>query len=97
VGKYGRTRHATDDHIILHMRIGCWITTATDIHSAYVILIAFLRQQWLRERALMLRYTHMPFLFSYPTFRLVVRIPVSYSEGPGFQTGDRPPVLMSGT
>jgi hypothetical protein len=31
----------------------------------------------------MLRYKYMPFLFSYPTFRLVVRIPVSYSEGPG--------------
>ena len=79
------------------MRIACWITTATDIHSAYVILIAFPRQQWLSERSLMLRYTHMPFLFSYPTFRLVVRIPVSYSEGPVSQTGDRPPILMPGT
>jgi len=79
------------------MRIACWITTATDIHSEYVILIAFPRQQCLCERSLMLRYTHMPFLFSYPTFRPAVRIPVSYSEGPGSQTGDRPPVLVSDT
>jgi hypothetical protein len=97
VGKYGRTRQATDDNTIWHMRTACWITTATDIHSAYVILIAFPRQQWLGERSLMLRYTHMHFLFSYPTLRLVVGIPVSYSEGPGSQTGDRPPVLISGT
>ena len=33
------------------MRIACWIPETTDIHSEYVILIAFLRQQWLRERA----------------------------------------------
>jgi hypothetical protein len=33
------------------MRIACWITTATNTHSEYVILIAFLRQQWLHERA----------------------------------------------
>ena len=97
MGKHGRTRQATDDNIIWHMRIACWTTTATDIHSAYVILVAFPRQQWLRERSLMLRYKHKPFLFSYSTFRLVVRIPVSYSEGPGSQTGDRKPVLMSGT
>ena len=31
----------------------------TDAHSEYVILIAFSRQQWLRERALLLRYTYI--------------------------------------
>jgi hypothetical protein len=41
----------TDDNIILRMRFACWITKATDTHSEYVILIAFPRQQWLRERA----------------------------------------------
>jgi len=43
--------------IILRMRSACWISKATDIHSPYVIglLTAFLRQQWLRERASMLR------------------------------------------
>jgi hypothetical protein len=43
VEKYGRARQATDDNII---------------HSEYVILIAFTRQQWLRERASMLRYKY---------------------------------------
>ena len=33
------------------MRNACWITKATDTHSVYVILIAFPRQQWLRERS----------------------------------------------
>jgi hypothetical protein len=36
------------------MRFVCWIIKATDTHSEYVILIAFPRQQWLRERASML-------------------------------------------
>jgi len=49
------------DPIILRMRNACWISKATDTHSAYVIglLIAFPRQQWLRERASMLcLYVH---------------------------------------
>jgi hypothetical protein len=33
------------------------ITKATDTHSEYVIFIAFPWQQWLGERASMLRYT----------------------------------------
>jgi hypothetical protein len=41
------------------MRIACWITKATDTHSEYVILIAFPRQQWLNERASVLRYTYI--------------------------------------
>jgi hypothetical protein len=42
---------------IRRMRIACWITktTGTHAHSKYVILMAFLRQQWLRERASILR------------------------------------------
>jgi hypothetical protein len=42
---------------IWRMRIACWVTKATNTHSEYVILIAFLLQQWLRERASMIRYT----------------------------------------
>jgi len=38
---------------IWSMRFACWITTATNIHSEYVTLIAFVRQQWWRERACM--------------------------------------------
>jgi hypothetical protein len=41
------------------MRFACWITKATDTHSEYVILIAFPVQQWLRERASVLRYTYI--------------------------------------
>jgi hypothetical protein len=33
------------------MSFACWIIEATDTHSEYIILIAFLRQRWLRERA----------------------------------------------
>jgi hypothetical protein len=62
VEKYGRVRQATDDNIILRMRFASWITKATDTHSEYVTLIAFPRQQWLRERASMLRYTYIAHL-----------------------------------
>ena len=41
------------------MRFACWITKATDTHSEYVIFIAFPQQQLLRERAPVLRYTHI--------------------------------------
>jgi hypothetical protein len=44
------------------MRFACWITKATDTHSEYVLFIAFPRQQWLRERASVLRYTYTAFL-----------------------------------
>jgi len=40
------------------MRFGCWLTKTASTHSEYVILIALQLQQWLRERALMLCYTH---------------------------------------
>jgi hypothetical protein len=39
-------------------RRACWITKATDTQSEYVILIFFPRQQWVRERAIALRYTY---------------------------------------
>jgi hypothetical protein len=54
-----QTRQATGDNIIRRMRFACWITKATDIHTQYVILISFPRQQSLRERALMLRYIYI--------------------------------------
>ena len=40
-----------------HMRIACWVPNATNTHSECVIFIAFPLQQWLHERASMLRYT----------------------------------------
>ena len=44
--KCGRAGQATDDDILRHMYIACWITKVTDTHSEYVIIIAFPRQQW---------------------------------------------------
>jgi hypothetical protein len=38
------------------MRITCWIPNATTTHLVYEVFVAFSRQQWLRERALKLRY-----------------------------------------
>ena len=40
---------------IRRMRIACWITKATGTHSEYEMMIAFPQQQWLRERASVLR------------------------------------------
>ena len=40
---------------IWRLRIACWIPKATDTHSEHVILIVFRLQQWLNERASMLR------------------------------------------
>jgi len=40
------------------MNIAYWIPKATNTHSEYVILIAFPLQQWLHERASILRYMY---------------------------------------
>jgi hypothetical protein len=53
--EYSTARQATDDNIIRRMRVACWVTKATDTHSEYVTHIAFPLQQWLRERASVLR------------------------------------------
>jgi len=63
VEKYDRAGQATDDNIIRHMRIACWITKATDRHSEYVLHIAFPRQKWLRERNSVLRCLPVFLLF----------------------------------
>jgi hypothetical protein len=57
--KYCRPREATHDNIIRRMHIAYWINKTIDTHSEYVILIHFLRQQWLRERASVLSYTNI--------------------------------------
>jgi hypothetical protein len=48
MGKYGRVRQARYENIIWRMRFTCWLTKATDTLLKYVILIAFLWQQWIR-------------------------------------------------
>jgi len=42
---------------IWRMHIACWMPKCTNTHSECIILIAFPQQQWLHERASMLRYT----------------------------------------
>jgi len=44
---------------IWRMRIACWRPKVTDAHAEYVKLIAFPLQQWLHERASMLRCTYI--------------------------------------
>ena len=44
---------------IWRMRMTWWIHKATNTDSQYVIVIAFPLQQWLHERAFMLRYTYI--------------------------------------
>jgi hypothetical protein len=61
----GTARQATHDNIIRRMRFACRVTKAAYTHSEYVILIAFPRQQWLHERALMLRYKCQACLVQY--------------------------------
>ena len=41
---------------VWRMRTACWIPKATDTHLEYAIHIAFPLQQWLRERASVLRF-----------------------------------------
>jgi hypothetical protein len=41
-----------------YMRVACWIPKATNTHTDFVTLVAFPRQQWLHERASLLRYTY---------------------------------------
>ena len=51
---------------IWRMRIACWILKATNTHLQYVLLFAVPQQQWLQERASMLRCTAFPLLLLYP-------------------------------
>jgi hypothetical protein len=51
--KFGKTRQATSD--AWRIRFACWKINATDKHSEYIIFMVFAREQWLNERASMLR------------------------------------------
>jgi hypothetical protein len=75
VEKYIRTGQATDGHITRRMRFACWITKATDTHSEYVIVIAFPRQKWLRERASMLRYAYIAYVVNYQSYHYILTSP----------------------
>jgi len=56
--KYDTPGEATDDSMICHMRIACWVTKVPNKHLEYVTLIAFPLQQWICEHASMLRYAY---------------------------------------
>jgi len=81
-------REDTDINIKRRMRIACWINKATNTHSEYVILIAFPLQQWLYERASMLRlYIHCLFCFALIMSYIVLYIMASdFRKTPGMST-----------
>jgi hypothetical protein len=80
----GRARQATGDNIMRPMCCASWITKATDTHSEYVTLIAFTRQQWLRHRASLLRYTYVarPVYCKVPVVWTLIWFPTIYRWGP---------------
>ena len=47
---------------IWSMRYACRTPNATNTHLEYVTFIAFPLEQWLHERAVLLRYRHIAFL-----------------------------------
>jgi hypothetical protein len=48
-----------------HKRVSRWVSKATNTHSEYTILIAFVQKQWLHERAWILRYTRIASIVLY--------------------------------
>jgi hypothetical protein len=46
-GKYGTARRTTDNNVIRHMHIACWIIPATNTHTKYNT--AFPHEQWFCE------------------------------------------------
>ena len=67
--KCGRTGQLTYHYITRRMPIACRIPKDIDTHLAYVKVIAFPQQQWLRERPSNLRYTYLPLLSHYVKLR----------------------------
>jgi len=61
VEKYGTARQAAHD-VMWCICFACLITKATDTHSEYVIPIVFRQQQWVLEKASMLRCTYAAYL-----------------------------------
>ena len=70
------TARQTADNKIRRMHFASWITKATDTHSECVILIAFPRQHWLRERVsiLLLGHVHCVSCFNYRTTGLYLTL-----------------------
>ena len=61
--KYRRAAgQAADGNIIIHMRIACWVTKATNTHTEYIILIAFPLQKMVRRTRLIYFVRPLPVL-----------------------------------
>jgi hypothetical protein len=65
---------------IWRMRIACGIPMAINKLSEYVILIAFILQQWMHERSSVLRYTCIACLVS-PVFYALKYSPITEAVG----------------
>ena len=57
--KYGKARQATDENIIRRMPVQSWIKKAKNTQIKYMIVIAFPWQQWLCDRASVLRFMYI--------------------------------------
>ena len=57
MGKYGKARQATDDNIIGRIRIAYWVSKGKTL--IILIIVVFLMQQRLHERAPVLRCTYI--------------------------------------
>jgi hypothetical protein len=60
---------------VWRMRFPCRITKAANTQSEYVMLFSYRLQQWLHERALLLRYTNIALsskVFHSPTDALFI-------------------------
>jgi hypothetical protein len=68
VEKYCAAGGATNDNIIRRMEAACWLPKATNTHLEYVILTAFILQQWLQERTSKLRYTYIVILLVFAVY-----------------------------
>jgi hypothetical protein len=82
----GTFRHTTDQNKIRQLHNACWLPKATNTHLGYIIIIAFSRQQWLSERALILHYTFIACLAALTTFCLDTKVLISqhFTEYIGF-------------
>ena len=84
----GTGRHDTDQNTIRYLRNACWLTKATNTHLQYVIIIAFSRQQWVRERALLLHYTFIACLAVLTKFCLDTKVLISQHFAEFFREGN---------
>jgi hypothetical protein len=66
--------------IIRRMCITCWLSKAKNIYPICVILTAFSLQQWLHERASVLRYTYTASIVANYTLQVVLEISCSVSR-----------------